>query len=293
MQVIQTRGPLLETDNYYPFGLSMAGISSKSANKLENKIRFQKQEFENKEFSDGSGLEMYEFKYRFDDCQIGRFWSNDPLADKYVYNSPYAFSENMVTTHVELEGREAEWFVWDYYSERNRIRDEQGKDAQSQFDQGYGVGVKLAASIGAGYYLGISFYGMKDAFKELKNNEEIVSLNNQKSGLFKEIKETENSIKTLGKSEKSFKKLIEEHQQKLETFKKDPVANTKKELIENKSATVKEKVINGRVKSLEKQIKKQMGELNKVQKELTKQNAKLINQKSQLDKIDAQIKSLQ
>jgi hypothetical protein len=49
---------------------------------------------------------MYEFKYRFDDCQIGRFWSIDPLADKYVYNSPYAFSENHVTSHIELEGLE-------------------------------------------------------------------------------------------------------------------------------------------------------------------------------------------
>jgi hypothetical protein len=49
---------------------------------------------------------MYEFKYRFDDCQLGRFWSIDPLADKYVYNSPYAFSENHVTGHIELEGLE-------------------------------------------------------------------------------------------------------------------------------------------------------------------------------------------
>ena len=49
---------------------------------------------------------MYEFKYRFDDCQIGRFWSIDPLATKYVYNSTYAFSENHVTTHIELEGLE-------------------------------------------------------------------------------------------------------------------------------------------------------------------------------------------
>lgn len=29
------------------------------------------------------------------------------MANKYVYNSPYAFSENKVTAHVELEGAEA------------------------------------------------------------------------------------------------------------------------------------------------------------------------------------------
>jgi hypothetical protein len=86
----------------------MAGISDKAlkANYAENKYRFQKQELQNKEFSDGSGLEMYEFRYRFDDCQIGRFWTIDPLADKYTYNSPYAFSEDKVTGHIELEGLE-------------------------------------------------------------------------------------------------------------------------------------------------------------------------------------------
>ena len=87
----------------------MAGISDNvlKGNYAENKYRFQKQELQNKEFSNGSGLEIYEFKYRFDDPQIGRFWSIDPLANEYVYNSPYAFSEDKVTGHVELEGLEA------------------------------------------------------------------------------------------------------------------------------------------------------------------------------------------
>ncbi len=46
------------------------------------------------------------FKWRNHDPAIGRFFNIDPLADKYVYNSPYAFSENHVTVHVELEGLE-------------------------------------------------------------------------------------------------------------------------------------------------------------------------------------------
>ena len=50
---------------------------------------------------------MYEFKWRMADPQIGRFWQIDPLATKYAYNSPFAFSENKVTTHIELEGCEA------------------------------------------------------------------------------------------------------------------------------------------------------------------------------------------
>ena len=86
---------------YYPFGLLMAGISEKAlkTDYTENRYRFRKQELQNREFSDGSGLELYEFKYRFDDPQIGRFSSIDPLASKYEYNSPYTFSQDKVTAH--------------------------------------------------------------------------------------------------------------------------------------------------------------------------------------------------
>jgi RHS repeat-associated protein len=46
------------------------------------------------------------YKYRMHDARLGRFLSIDPLASKYPYNSPYAFSENVVISHVELEGLE-------------------------------------------------------------------------------------------------------------------------------------------------------------------------------------------
>jgi hypothetical protein len=86
----------------------MAGISDKAlkSNYPANKYRFQKQELQDKEFSDGSGLELYEFKYRMDDPQIGRFNRVDPLCDSFPHNSTYAFSEDKVTSDVELEGLE-------------------------------------------------------------------------------------------------------------------------------------------------------------------------------------------
>ncbi len=105
--VIHYRGTIFEETHYYPFGLTMAGISSRAVGIIENKLRFQGQEFSRGEFSDGKGLDTYEFKYRMNDPQTGRFWQVDPLADKYVYNSTYAFSENKVTRHIELEGLEA------------------------------------------------------------------------------------------------------------------------------------------------------------------------------------------
>ncbi len=81
----------------------MSGISSKAAGKLENK----QNKFQGQELDDDLGLNYYGFRWRNHDPQIGRFIQIDPLSDKYVYNSTYAFSENKVTSHVELEGLES------------------------------------------------------------------------------------------------------------------------------------------------------------------------------------------
>src|SRR5690606_6929994 len=63
--------------------------------------------FQGQEHIDDLGLNWDSFKWRNHQPDIGRFFNVDPLTEKYVYNSPYAFSENKVTAHVELEGLEA------------------------------------------------------------------------------------------------------------------------------------------------------------------------------------------
>ncbi len=91
--------------HYYPFGLTMAGISSKALSfgvPHNNEKTFQGQRLD-----DELGINYIQFKWRNHDPQIGRFIEIDPLAEKYVYNSTYAFSENKVIRHVELEGLEA------------------------------------------------------------------------------------------------------------------------------------------------------------------------------------------
>jgi RHS repeat-associated protein len=60
--------------------------------------------FQGQEHQEETGWDS--FKWRNHQPDIGRFFNVDPLAESFYYNSPYAFSENHVTSHVELEGLE-------------------------------------------------------------------------------------------------------------------------------------------------------------------------------------------
>jgi len=83
---------------YYPGGLVMQGISDRAlkTNYAENKYRFNAGSGQqSKEFSDGSGLDMYETRFRMLDVQLGgRFWQQDPLAVTLTDLSPYQFATN-------------------------------------------------------------------------------------------------------------------------------------------------------------------------------------------------------
>lgn len=99
-KVEHVKSPVIESSDYYPFGLTYNNYQRE--NSLINRKKFQSQEH-----VDDLGLNWDSFKWRNHQPDIGRFFNVDPLAEKYYYNSPYAFSENKVTGHVELEGLES------------------------------------------------------------------------------------------------------------------------------------------------------------------------------------------
>ncbi|MFT3704798.1 MAG: DUF6443 domain-containing protein [Agriterribacter sp.] len=107
LSVKHRAGPLLEESHFYPFGLSMAAISSKSVktNYTENKYRYNNgTELDNADFSDGSGLEIYETAFRGYDPQIGRFGQLDPMAKSTDFASPYAYCLNNPVAFIDPLG---------------------------------------------------------------------------------------------------------------------------------------------------------------------------------------------
>jgi RHS repeat-associated protein len=84
----------------------MDGISSRAAGSLENRKLYSGKELQSKEFSDGSGLDLYDFGARYYDQQLGVWHSPDPLAAKYPSLSPYVYAFNNPMLFVDPDGRD-------------------------------------------------------------------------------------------------------------------------------------------------------------------------------------------
>ncbi|SHN35725.1 DUF6443 domain-containing protein [Chitinophaga sp. CF418] len=80
-------GPLLEETHYYPFGLTMVGISSYAL--AGNRYPKNRLEYNGIEHTSDLNLNEYDAFYRTFDPQIGRWKQIDPESERHPENTPY------------------------------------------------------------------------------------------------------------------------------------------------------------------------------------------------------------
>jgi RHS repeat-associated protein len=152
LHIEHTRGALVEENHYYPFGLSMAGISANSARSASpdcgcpaNKKGFNGNEIQHKEFSDASGLEVYDFNARTYDQQTGRFLQIDPL----VYANEF-LQEKEIVNGGAFNGNNLQVYAF-AYNNPIRYNDPDGKCPNCVTAA---IGAGIGALIGGGIELG-------------------------------------------------------------------------------------------------------------------------------------------
>ncbi|OJW82305.1 MAG: hypothetical protein BGO69_17090 [Bacteroidetes bacterium 46-16] len=109
------KGKLLEENHYYPYGLSIKRAAILQA--PDNNTLFSSKDLNHKEFSDGSGLDWYDFDARQFDPQIGRWLKPDPLSEyahnwspyRYAFDNPNLFSDNTGLIENDGPGDDGYW----------------------------------------------------------------------------------------------------------------------------------------------------------------------------------------
>ena len=251
----------------------MAGISYKALKSpfADNKKGFNGNELHSKEFSDGIGLELYDFNARTYDPQIGRFIQIDPETDKEHQDSwtPYHFSFNNPILFSDPDGRDPIKGIIKLSKIAYTIYKASDKLAAIK-------NVKLDDVISAFSPITIDHVEMAKSMRELKAN-----LHEQ---LKDKSENLQGEIKSLEKSAKSLEKNVNEHEQKLNDYKNDPDKYDNKGDLQNISPEMRQQRIDGRINSLEKQIKKNQGELNKTNNQLEQKKDDLQKVNQDLDK---------
>lgn len=127
-------GPLLEETHYYPHGLTMTAISSNAlmgTNYAENRLKYNGQELQSKEFRNGTGLEWYDYGARMYDPQIGRWHAVDPLAEVAPDLTPFRYAFNNPVSFIDIGGLTEGW----YEDENKNVGFDQNINSQADLEK--------------------------------------------------------------------------------------------------------------------------------------------------------------
>jgi len=98
--VSSIQGNVRQINHYYPYGLSIAGLSQLPTRYLHG---YQGKELFTRDWnvSNPSGLEMYDFHARLYDPQLGRWFAHDPAEQ---FSNPYLAMGNNPVSYVDPDG---------------------------------------------------------------------------------------------------------------------------------------------------------------------------------------------
>jgi len=100
-------GPILEETHYYPFGLTMHGISVnalRGTNYPYNRMGYNGKELQKEEIANTPGLQWYDYGARFYDPQIGRWHVPDAETESFSELTPYNYGANNPILNVDKDG---------------------------------------------------------------------------------------------------------------------------------------------------------------------------------------------
>jgi RHS repeat-associated protein len=135
-QLTQTTGPVLEINDYYPFGMLNNGLSNPGTTSPLNNYKYNGKELQNE-----LNLAWLDYGARFYDPQIGRWHSIDPMAEKMRRWTPYNYCDDDPMRFIDPDGMSPVW-NGNYGEGSAYIDDKDPKKTYSwqEVQQTYGIG---------------------------------------------------------------------------------------------------------------------------------------------------------
>jgi RHS repeat-associated protein len=93
---------VIQENHYYAFGMEMEGAWAAQAGVKNN------YEYNGKELNEDFGLNLSDYGARWYDAAIGRWWSVDPLAEKFASKTSYNYGLNNPIRMIDPNGMESE-----------------------------------------------------------------------------------------------------------------------------------------------------------------------------------------
>jgi RHS repeat-associated protein len=97
---------VLQENHYYPFGMNMSGPWQDDAAARNNQYLYN-----GKELNEDFGLGLYDYGARWYDASLGRWWSPDPLAEKYRRWSGYNYGVDNPVRFIDPDGMGVDDFI--------------------------------------------------------------------------------------------------------------------------------------------------------------------------------------